>query len=276
MDHQAVEKEAKKLEQLALNEQTDKMAQELHSLSPADRRAVAKQIEKDAKQDSSGFLPTMEFAASGDLKSVVEVNRVGRDNRREVDHKEYDPATGKLKYFDAKGADNSTAHEEYDSTTGKKKSYDEKNADKSEEHWKYDPVTGNLMTKDLTESNGVKMHFDYDPATGQRLSEDFKDASGNTTYHGEHRYDPTTKKQVSESITNEDGSTKRTEYDAVTGQQKSQEERDKNGNLTYRSDRHYDPNSGNLKSVDIAERQPDGTMKHYQYDPNTGQRKSLD
>lgn len=65
------------------------MADELHDISPKDRNAIARQIQKDQQRNPSATLPELYFYGDGDLQEAVKTNRDGS-----LEYTNYDDATG--------------------------------------------------------------------------------------------------------------------------------------------------------------------------------------
>ena len=116
MSKHEIKIEAHKLEKVAADGDTNRLADELHQLSPAFRAAVASEIRYDRAHHHDPSLPKIEFTADGDIKSVDKV-LAGTHA-----HLEYNTETGKPLSADVKsdgmmGA--FTAHVQYDGTDGR-------------------------------------------------------------------------------------------------------------------------------------------------------------
>jgi hypothetical protein len=116
MSKQEIKVEAHKLEKIAAEGDTNRLADELHQLSPAFRAAVAREMRSDRAHHQDPSLPKMEFTAAGDIKSVDKI-LAGTHA-----HLEYNPETGKPLSADVKREGTTgafTAHLEYDGTDGR-------------------------------------------------------------------------------------------------------------------------------------------------------------
>jgi YD repeat-containing protein len=131
-----VEKEAQRLEQDAKVGLIEDMSRELHEMSPADRLAVARQIQSDQKAHPDPSLPKMEFYDSGDLKSS-----------------------------DSNMAGDTTVHTSYDRNSGRRLTEDYKSSDGSSSHWIYNPETGQSKSGEYHYADGTSSHNEFDPKT---------------------------------------------------------------------------------------------------------------
>jgi hypothetical protein len=115
-EDQRVAAEVKQLENMAKSS-IPTFAAQLHNMPTAERAAIGKQIQADARSDHS--LPPLTFTDSGDLKSadVVQPSKTKT-------HFEF--SNGKLASMIATTPDGSTSTETFDPATGKIKSMDTK------------------------------------------------------------------------------------------------------------------------------------------------------
>jgi NTF2-like N-terminal transpeptidase domain len=134
------------------------LGEQFHSMDPAERQAIAKQIQHDqgGKFDSAlrwagagKPMPHLEFTDSGDLKSasVDKSENVGTVTYKAT----YDTATGKMNTYDVQ----TPVSEEHDKYT-------------------YDSKTGKLKTDDIEYSDYRSgktghTHYDYDANTGKPI-----------------------------------------------------------------------------------------------------------
>jgi YD repeat-containing protein len=140
--------EAKKLEQEVKAGNLDSVSEELHKMNPADRSAVAKQIESDQKAHPNASLPQVDFYDSGDLKS----------SERKLDEE-------------------TTIHTTYDKASGKRIVEDYTNTDGSSSHWEFNPDTGLSKSGHYKYADGTTSHNEHDTKTNKNWSVE-TDSSG--------------------------------------------------------------------------------------------------
>src|SRR5262249_43193547 len=199
------------------------LAREMHNMSPADRLAVAKQVEWDIKHQSNTSLPKVEFYDSGDLKSVETSEKTASGEFTK--HSELDKNTGTVKAelnvsklnfsyeqstnieYVEKDSDGHTTYK-YDTTTtsrasGATVSYDE-------DRWTYDAKTGKQTSHDEKTSWGKKLHEEFDGKTGHQKLADETNPKSNA-----HRtYDVSTGKLKQEEIDNDDKTHETNKYNS--------------------------------------------------------------
>ena len=265
---------AKEWEEHAKKGAPENLARELHSMSDADRLAVAKQIDWDMKHQSNLSLPKIEFYDSGDLKTVETSGQSGTDawtekvlldknsGKVKVEIKTDDQKTSydrsistEITERDANG--NRTRHSDSITTTnatGAKMSYDEEN-------WSYDATTGKKLSHDQKTSDGKKLHEEYDATTGKEKSADETNSKGAI-----HRtYDPTTGNLKQEDLNNSDKTHETIKYNSNGDKVSSEKQYGVNGDQGTRES-IYSPRTGKLVYTEF--RNPNGKITKNNVDDN--------
>jgi len=247
--------------------------EELTSMGPADRLAVAKEMVQlnNRNRQTNDSLPIVEITTEIDASGqAVLVDVKAREHRGW-----YEPA----RWVDG----------EYDSGKAVYHSRFAKKADGSTSLTAIDPRTGRPGSDEVTRSNGFTQRTEYDPATGKLKSDGISFPDGSTYYAD---YDLTSEEPKFEVRTSPDGSNifiNHTEYDPATGKPRSQEyygdghiQRSvydskglKSSEMIYPdgSIEHNVYGSKGLKSSEMI--YPDGSGRRREYDPDTGKPKSV-
>jgi hypothetical protein len=130
------------LEKIAAKGQFSELAKQLHTMDPADRLVIEKQMQADAKAQSFPQLPKMEFAHNGELKTVDYTLPNGA-----AEHDVFDASVAMLDTRDIKGKDGFHSFEKFDTKTGNLKSLDQDRLDGSHTRDEYDSATGAFLLR---------------------------------------------------------------------------------------------------------------------------------
>lgn len=244
----------------------DVLARELHSMSPEDRLAVAKQIDWDMKHQTDATLPKIDFYDSGDLKSVETTGKSGSMNwskHVELDKNQSNTSAEVYTTSEDNGNNHSSTVEltEKDArghlTHSYRSSTDLHGVDLtvtiSDDNWSYDATTGKQVTHDRSTSWGEKVHEEYDAATGNEKFADITNSRGSI-----HRtYDASTGKLRQEDIDNADKTHETVKYNSNGDKLSREKQYGDHGDKGTR-EWVYSPRTG--KEVYTEWRSPDGKV----------------
>jgi len=234
------------------------LSEELTSMSPADRLAVAKEMVQlnNRNRQTNDSLPKVEITTEDDASGQKVLVDVKARERRGW----YYPArwvgddyeSGKVVYHSRfqKYRNGATELTDYDPATGNPKSSEFKHRDGSVERYKYDPATQNRISEDMKDRDGSTHHADYDPISKNLKFEELKSADGSTIWTRQFEYDPTTGKLTSDEL-KEGGAMDNPHI--VPG-------------VVMRHSNKYDPHTALLQSSDTYMTSADGSTMHDVYD----------
>jgi len=253
------------------------LTEQLNSMSPAERVAIAKEMVKINERDrqTNDSLPIIEISTDFDASG----QQVLVDVKTREDREWYNPLgwgdSGTAVYeawFD-KLPGGFTAYAELDPRTGRPTSEEVKRTDGYADRIVLDPRSGKPISEDFKFANGSEKHVVFGPGTPERISEEVKGTSEEIkwSFGGglRNQYDPTTGQITSQEYKNSDGSTEKTvqfQYDSVTGKRISEIEKLPDGSTRRALYIQYDSVTG--QRISELEKLADGSTERTIYNRN--------